>query len=112
MDGVPMDVYILHKQDYKDGNWANRLNIYPGDSEDITNLTYERDSYLPYDDYVLYINTHNQTANVTYMLNRDLSQELVLYLTIFPGVFAVINAVWIIFNLPMKKRYEKTSIYE
>ena len=112
LDGVPLDVYILHKQDYKDGNWGNRLNIYPGDSEGITNMTYERDSSLPYDDYVLYIDSHNETTNVRYTLDRDLSQEIVLYLTIFPGVFAVINAVWVIYNLPMKKRYEKTSIYE
>lgn len=111
-DGVPLDVYILHKKDYEGGNWGNRLNIYPGDSEGITNLTYERESSLPYDEYVLYINSHNRTANVTYILNRDLSREIVLYLTIFPGVFAMINAVWVIYNLPMKKRYEKTSIYE
>jgi hypothetical protein len=112
LDGVPLDVYILHREDYLAGNWANRLNIYPGDSEDITNLTYKRDSYLPFDDYVLYMDSHNQTTSVRYTLDRDLSQEIVLYLTIFPGIFAVINAVWVIYNLPMKKRFEKTSIYE
>jgi hypothetical protein len=112
LDGVPLDVYILHKQDYKAGNWGNRLNIYPADSEGVTNVTYKRDSVLPYDEYVLYIDSHNQTANVRYILDRDVSQEIVLYLTIFPGVFAIINAVWVIYNLPMKKRYEKTSIYE
>jgi len=112
LDGVPLDVYILHKKDYEDGNWANRLNIYPADSEGITNLTFKREKYLPFDEYVLYINSHNQTTTVRYILDRDLSSEVVLYLTIFPGIFAIINAVWVIYNLPMKKRYEKTSIYE
>jgi hypothetical protein len=111
-DGVKLNVYILHKEDYESGNWANRLNIYRGDSEDVVNLTYERDTYLPFDDYVLYINSKNQTANVTYTLHRDISQQIVLYLTVFSGLFAMLNAVWAIYLLPMKKKYEKTSIYE
>jgi hypothetical protein len=112
LDGVPLDVYILHKQDYTDGNWGNRLNIYPANSEGVTNVSYERDDTLPFDEYVIYIDSHNQTTRVRYILDRDLSQDIILYLTIFPGIFALINAVWIIYNLPMKKRYEKTSIYE
>ncbi|UCF08958.1 MAG: hypothetical protein JSW28_04530 [Thermoplasmata archaeon] len=111
-DGVPLDVYILLKEDYNKGDFGKRLNPYPGDSEGITNLSYKRDTYLPFGEYVLYISAGGATANVTYTMGRDVSQNIIFYLTIFPGVFAMMNACWVIYLLPLKKRYEKTSIYE
>ena len=111
-DNLLLDVYILHKDDYENQYYSKRLNIYESESKDILRLNYKRDDFLPYGDYVLYIDAKDQTANVTYTLEKSVSSTFVLYLTIFPIIFAAMNAIWAVYLWPLKKRYEKTSIYE
>lgn len=111
-DPIPLDVYILHKYDFENEYFNNRLNLDENESVGIIVLNYESDDFLPYDDYVLYIDAGNQRPTVTFTIERGVSQQFVLYLTIFPLVFVAMNAIWIIYLWPLRRRYEKTSIYE
>lgn len=111
-NGVPLDIFILHKDDFINGDYGKRLNPSPDESEDITELRFERESYLSYDDYILYVHSDSPNASITYSTERSVSQTLVLYLTVFPVIFIVMNVIWVIYLWPLKKKYEKTSIYE
>ncbi|UCE73712.1 MAG: hypothetical protein JSV56_11900 [Methanomassiliicoccales archaeon] len=111
-DGIPLDVYILREKDFRNEDYSRRLNLADDQSINIVSLHYEREEILPQDTYVIHINSHGQNASVTYTIESVVSPTLIPYITIFSGIFAIINAVWVISLLPMKKRYEKTSIYE
>jgi hypothetical protein len=109
---IPLDVYILREKDHRTEEYNRRLNLADDQSRNIVSLHYEREEILPHDTYVIYINSHGQNASVTYTIESVVSPTLVPIIMIFLGIFAIINAVWVISLLPMKKRYEKTSIYE
>ncbi len=111
-DPIPLNVFILHKDDYEKEYFNNRLNLDENESIGIFMLNYESDDFLPYDDYVLYIDAGNQRLNITFTIERGVSQQFMLYLTIFPIIFVAMNAIWIIYLWPLRRRYEKTSIYE
>jgi hypothetical protein len=111
-DPIPLDVFILHKDDRENEYFNNRLNLDENESVGIIVLNYKSDDFLPYDDYVLYIDAGNQRLNVTFTIEKGVSQQFVLYLTIFPIIFVAMNAVWIIYLWPLRRKYEKTSIYE
>ena len=111
-DDLPLDVFLLRKKDFDNENYDRRLNLDESESLNLMYFEYERNSFLPFDTYVLYVDSKGETAPVTYTIERSVSQALVLYLTIFPIIFAVMNVIWIFYLWPMKKRYEKTSIYE
>jgi hypothetical protein len=107
-----LNVYILHKDDFENEYYDKRLNIDENESIGIWELDYKRNGFLPYDDYVLYIDAGNQRPTVTFTLERGISQSFLFYLTIFPIIFIAMNAAWIIFLWPLRKRYEETSIYK
>lgn len=111
-DDFPLDVFFLRKKDFEEEVYDRRLNLDESESVNIMYFEYERDNFLPYNDYVIYVDAKGETAAVTYTIERSVSPALVLYLTIFPIIFVVMNVIWIIYLWPMKKRYEKTSIYE
>lgn len=113
-DDIYLDVSILLKEDYDNGYFVQRLNS--DNWENMLTMEYksetEGDGYIPYGEYVLYIDAQGRNANVTYSLERSVSQTIVLELTIFPGILVGMSAIWVIYLLPLKKRWEKTSIYE
>ena len=109
---IPLNMFILRRDDFENEYYDNRLNNDDNESIGIMELNYRRDSFLPYDDYVLYIDAGNQRPTVTFTLESSISESFLFYLTIFPIIFIVINVAWIIFLWPLRKRYEKTSIYE
>ncbi|UCG69581.1 MAG: hypothetical protein JSV09_00715, partial [Thermoplasmata archaeon] len=111
-DDLPLDVFLIRKKDFDNENYDRRLNLDESESLNLIYFEYERDSFLPFDTYVLYVDSKGETAAVTYTIERSVSPALVLYLTVFPLIFAIINVIWIIYLWPIKKRYEKTSIYE
>lgn len=111
-DSILLDVYILLEDDYLNNNYGKRINIANNKSKDITYLSYKRESYMPYGEYVLYIDAKGGSGNVTYSFERTISQSVVWELTIFPIIFVGINAAWIVYLWPLRKKYEKSSIYE
>lgn len=111
-DPIPLDVFIMHKYDFENEYFNNRLNLDENESVGIFTLNYESDDFLSHDDYVLYIDAGTQRPTVTFTIETGISQQFVLYLTIFPIVFVAMNVIWIIYLWPLRRRYEKTSIYE
>ncbi len=109
-DGVLLDIHILRKNDFEREYYMKHLNTKEWDG--IDRLHYESEEFLSHGDYVLYIDAKGANANVTYTIESSVSQPLTLYLTVFPLILIIMNAVWIVYLLPLKKRYEKTSIYE
>jgi hypothetical protein len=53
-----------------------------------------------------------EVVKVTYTIERNIASNFLPYFTIFPLVFAALNAGWVVYLFPQRKRYEKTSIYE
>lgn len=111
-DEIPLDVYIMKEEDFEQEFYGRRLNPYNWQSQDIIELEYESKNYIPHGEYVLYINSKGNTANVTYNFEISISGTLGLYFMIFPIIFIGMNAIWIVYLIPIRKRYEKTSIYE
>jgi len=109
---ISLDIYLLRKNDFEDQIYSRRLNLDDNVSKDITELKYKSDGFLKNGDYVIYLNSRGMDAPVTITLYRSISPTLVLYLTVFPIIFAVMNVIWAIYLWPLRKRYEKTSIYE
>jgi hypothetical protein len=111
-DDYPLNIFFLRKNDFEEEVYDRRFNLDESESINIQYYEYERDNFLPFGEYVIYVDAKGETAPVTYTIKRSVSPALVLYLTIFPLIIAVMNVIWIIYLWPMKKRYEKTSIYE
>jgi hypothetical protein len=109
---IPLDIFILREKDFRSGNYEKRFNVADYESKGITRLIYERTTFMPQDEYVIYMDGAGQAIKVSYSIERDVSNGFVPYFTIFPIIFAAINAGWIGYLFPMKKKYEKTSIYE
>jgi hypothetical protein len=111
-DEIPLDVYIMKEEDFENQYYGRRLNLYPLQSESITEMEYESKEFIPHGDYVFYVNSHNRTGNITFGFEKSISRTLGLYFMVFPVIFMGMNAIWYVYLLPIKKRYEKTSIYE
>ncbi len=111
-DDVLLDIFIMQEDDFLAGHYGKRLNLDEDESRGLTELNYESENLLPRDDYILFLDAQNQTTEVSYTIYREVSQSFLWYLTIFSLLFIVANAVWIVYLLPIKKKYEKTSIYE
>jgi hypothetical protein len=107
-----LNVYILKKSNFEKQFYSRRVNLANQDSIGISQMSYERETFLPQNDYVLFINASGHVAKVTYTIERSISDSFVPYFTIFPIVFAAMNACWIIYLVPMRKRYGTSSIYE
>jgi hypothetical protein len=107
-----MDIFIMHESDFRSNYLGKRLNIKEEQSRDLTELEYEFKGYIPQDDYVLSMDSKGVLANVTYTFEREVSGPLVMYLTLFPIIFIAANAAWVVYLLPKRKRYGKTSIYK
>jgi hypothetical protein len=102
----------MEKEDFQFNLYENRLNFDNSQSMGVTNITYEKDDFLPYGDYVLYMENLGQAAKVTYSIKGSVSPNFIPFFTIFPIIFAALNIVWIIYLRPLKKKYKKASIYK
>jgi hypothetical protein len=109
---IPINIFILRERDFQNGQYEKRFNVADYESKDITRLIYKRSTFLPHGNYVIFMNGADQAVKVTYSIEREVSTSFVPYFTIFPIIFAAINAGWIGYLFPMKKRYQKKSIYE
>jgi hypothetical protein len=109
---LTMNVYILRKENYEKQFYARRVNLANQDSIGISQMSYEKDSFLPQDDYVLFINASGQVAKVTYTIERSVADTFLPYFTIFPIVFAGMNGAWVGYLVTVRRKYGKSSIYE
>jgi hypothetical protein len=107
-----MNVFILREKDFKKQFYARRVNIANSNSVQVSHMVYERDTFLPQDDYVIFINASGQVAKITYSIERSIEDNFLPFFTIFPIIFAAMNAGWVVYLLPLRKRYSKSSIYE
>ncbi|UCE37613.1 MAG: hypothetical protein JSW00_19545 [Thermoplasmata archaeon] len=107
-----LDIFILEKDAFDSGYFGKRLNMKEEQSKNISSLNFEVEDTISQEEYVLFIDAKGNIAHVTYELEREVSTSLVWYLTIFPILFIVANAIFTVYLVPMRKRYEKTSIYE
>jgi hypothetical protein len=109
---VLLNVFILRKRDFNKQLYEKRFNVADYESVSVTQMSYERQTFLPQDEYVLFIDGSDQVVKVTYTIERSVASNFLPYFTIFPLIFTALNAGWILYLLPLRKRYEKTSIYE
>lgn len=109
---INLNVFILRKKDFEKQFYARRFNIASQDSIGISRMSYERDSFLPQDDYIIFINASGQIAKITYSIERSVADDFLPYFTIIPIIFAVINTGWVLYLIPLRRKYGKSSIYE
>jgi hypothetical protein len=109
---ILLNVFILRKRDYDKQLYEKRFNIADYESISVSQMSYERDSFLPHDEYVLFIDGANQVVKVTYTIERTVASNFVPYFTILPLIFSVLNAGWVAYLFPIRKRFEKNAIYE
>lgn len=108
-----LDVYILTRDDSVKMDLESRINRDDDKSLGVTNFSYEVEGFIDKDEYVIYVEVvGGGPANITYTLDRSISNNVSQCLIAFPILFCVANACWIIYLQPLKKRYRKTSIYE
>ena len=109
---ILLNVYILRKRDYEKQMYEKRFNIADYESISVSQMSYERESFLPFDEYVLFIDGSNQVVKITYTIERTVASNFVPYFTILPLIFTVMNVGWISYLFPLRKRFGKNAIYE
>jgi hypothetical protein len=109
---ILLNVFILRKRDFDKQMYEKRFNIADYESINVGQMSYERDSFLPHDEYILFIDGSDQVVKVTYTIERTVASNFVPYFTILPLIFAVVNVGWVSYLFPLKKRFEKNAIYE
>ena len=109
---IPLDIYLMRDEDLKSGLFDNRINAAPRNSQGITHFS--REKSLEYGIYAFFIKAPNTSVNapITFEITRELSVPIMNYLTLFPIAFVVANIAWIIYLIPVIRRYKDTSIYE
>jgi hypothetical protein len=107
-----LDVFILRKRDFDKGLFDKRFNAGNHESISVTQMSYERENFFPQDEYVIYIDGSNQVVKVTYTIERTVDSNFMPYFIIYPLIFTAINGIWVAYLIPLRKKFQKSSIYE
>jgi hypothetical protein len=109
---ISLNVFILRKRDFDKQLYEKRFNLAEHESVNVAQMSYERQTFLPQEEYVLFIDSPNQVAKITYIIERSIAPNFLPYFTIFPLIFVTMNGVWVLYVFPLGRKYKKTSIYE
>jgi hypothetical protein len=109
----PLNVYIITEEQQANLDLNLRLNQDEDTSFGVTNFSYKDEDFIDQEEYVLYIEVVDDgPANITYGFDRGVSNNVSFALLFFPFLFVIVNFIWMLYLQPLKKRYQKTSIYE
>jgi len=97
-----------HKDDLSD---LASYRINGGDYIANPSLTIEVEG-LPYGSYYLVFDTEaSEATSITYSINSSISDTFLSYVPFFILLYAVAYAVWLIYLMPLKKKYAEAAIY-